>query len=136
MTEWLQLLLTTVLLIVGGGLMLIAAVGVVRLPDLLMRMHATTKAGTLGAALTVAAVAVHFAEAAVTARAAAIILFIVLTAPVAAHAIGRASYFAGVTLWRGTARDDLRGKYDADSHTLASGLEGEQDPDDQTPSAR
>ncbi|MFP4648706.1 MAG: monovalent cation/H(+) antiporter subunit G [Halorhodospira sp.] len=125
MTELLHTAVTLVLLLLGGALMLIAAIGAVRLPDLLTRMHATTKAGTLGAALTIAAVAVHFAEPAVTARAAAIILFIVLTAPVAAHAIGRASYFSGMTLWEGTVRDDLRDKYDPQTHTLHSGLQDE-----------
>lgn len=123
MTETVQELITATLLLLGGGLMLIAAIGVVRLPDLLTRMHATTKAGTLGAALTIAAVAVHFADAAVTARAVAIILFIVLTAPVAAHVIGRASYFACVSLWQGTVKDDLREHYDPESHVLYSGLE-------------
>jgi multicomponent Na+:H+ antiporter subunit G len=69
------------------------------MPDLLTRMHATTKAGALGAGLIMLAVAVHFAEAAVVARAVGVILFIMLTAPVAAHAIGRAGYFVGVPFW-------------------------------------
>lgn len=125
MSDTLQELITVALLLLGGLLMLIAAIGVVRLPDLLTRMHATTKAGTLGAALTIAAVAVHFAEASVTARAVAIILFIVLTAPVAAHVIGRAGYFVCVPLWRGTVRDDLRENYDPQSHVLHSGLPGD-----------
>ncbi len=124
MIEPLRELVTSVLVLLGGGLMLVAAIGAVRLPDLLTRMHATTKAGTLGATLSLAAVAVHFGDAAVTARAGAIILFIILTAPVAAHVIGRAGYFAGVSLWERTARDELRDRYDPESHTLYSGLEG------------
>ena len=120
MTEFLQELIASVLLMLGGGLMLIAAVGLYRLPDLLTRMHATTKAGALGAALIIAGVAVHFADASVTARAAAIIVFIVLTAPVAAHVIGRAGYFVGVPLWEGTIRDDLKDRYDPDTHILHS----------------
>ncbi len=123
MTETVQELLTAALLLLGGGLMLIAALGLYRLPDLLTRMHATTKAGALGAALTLAAVAVHFADGSVTARAVAAIIFIVLTAPVAAHVIGRAGYFVGVPLWDGTVRDELRHHYDPETHTLRSGLE-------------
>lgn len=122
MTDFLLELITAALLLLGGLLMLIAAIGLVRLPDLLTRMHATTKAGTLGAALTIAAAAVNFADAAVTARAIAIILFLILTAPVAAHAIGRAGYFVCAPLWRGTIKDELRDRYDAESHVLHSGL--------------
>ncbi|MBK1734357.1 Na+/H+ antiporter subunit G [Halorhodospira abdelmalekii] len=114
--------LTALMLLLGGGLMLIAAIGAVRLPDLPTRLHATTKAGALGAALTIAAVALHFACISVTARAAAVIVFIVLTAPVAAHLIGRAGYFVGVPLWEGTVKDELRDRYDPESHVLRSGL--------------
>ncbi len=127
MTEFLQELIASVLLLLGGGLMLIAAVGLYRLPDLLTRMHATTKAGALGAALIIAGVAVHFADASVTARAAAIIVFIVLTAPVAAHVIGRAGYFVGVPLWEGTVKDELRHHYDPETHVLRSGLEDREE---------
>jgi len=116
MTEF----LTGFLLIGGALLMLVAALGAVRMPDLPTRMHATTKAGALGGGLMVLAVAVYFAEAAVTARALAVVVFIILTAPVAAHIIGRAGYFVGVPLWEGTIRDDLKDRYDPDSHILHS----------------
>ncbi len=111
---------TSALLLIGGLLMLVAALGLVRMPDLLTRMHATTKAGALGGGLTVLAVAVHFGEAEIVARALAVMTFIVLTAPVAAHAIGRASYFVGVPLWEGTVKDELKGRYDAQNHQLHS----------------
>lgn len=103
-------------LVVGGGLFsLIAAIGVVRLPDILVRMHASTKAGTLGAGMILLAVAVFFREGDVSARVAAGIAFLVLTAPVAAHMIARASYFAGVPLWKETVLDELRDRYDRDA---------------------
>lgn len=127
MTEWLQEALTALLLLLGGGLMLLAGAGALRFPDLLTRMHATTKAGALGAALTVAAVAVYFADGSVTARAVAIIVFIVLTAPVAAHLIGRAGYFVGVPMWEGTVKDELKSHYDPETHELRSGLESRDD---------
>lgn len=99
--------------------MLVAAVGVIRMPDLPMRMHAATKAGTLGAGLILAAVAVLYGDLGVTMRAVATIVFLFLTAPVAAHMIGRAAYFVGIELWEGTRVDELRGRYDEESHTLA-----------------
>lgn len=116
MTEWIAALL----LLAGSLLMLLAALGAVRMPDLLMRMHATTKAGALGSGLIMLAVAVFFGSAEVWARVLAIIAFIMLTAPVAAQMIGRASYFVGVPLWGRILRDDLKGRYDQDHHTLES----------------
>ncbi|MDL4863308.1 monovalent cation/H(+) antiporter subunit G, partial [Halomonas elongata] len=95
MTEW----LVAGLALMGAVFMCLAALGIVRLPDLLTRMHATTKAATLGISLVMLGVAIHFAEEAVVARAFGIILFIMMTAPVAAHIIGRAGYFVGARLW-------------------------------------
>jgi len=86
--------------LVGAGtfFVLVAAFGVVRLSDVLMRMHASSKASTLGAICTLAAVAVWFGDFAVTARVALTCAFLLATAPVAAHAIARAAYRRGITL--------------------------------------
>jgi multicomponent Na+:H+ antiporter subunit G len=113
--------ISAVLMLFGGVFMLLAAVGVLRMPDLPTRMHATTKAGSLGAGLVLLSVAVYFGELSVTTRAIATLLFIVLTAPVAAHIICRAAYFTGVPLWKGMVRDELRGQYDAETGRLESG---------------
>ncbi|ODN67289.1 MULTISPECIES: monovalent cation/H(+) antiporter subunit G [Methylophaga] len=110
-------------LIFGAALMLLAAIGIIRLPDLPTRMHATTKSGALGTSLIMIGVAVYFADITVVTRVIAIIAFIILTAPVAAHVIGRAGYFVGVPLWEGTVKDDLQKNYDPETHSLSSGLE-------------
>ena len=75
--------------------MLLAAVGLVRLPDLFTRLHATTKAGTVGAWFMMLAVIYFFSEVVVVMRAVAILLFLALTAPVSAHMIGQAAYSRG-----------------------------------------
>lgn len=106
------------LLLVGASFLLLASVGVLRMPDLFMRMSAATKAGTLGIACMLLAVAVYFPGLGVTTRALAAIVFFLMTAPVAAHQIGRAAYFVGVPLWKGTIRDELRGLYDPRTHEL------------------
>lgn len=98
-----------VLLLLGSALSFLAALGLVRLPDLYTRMQAATKAGTLGIILLAAAVAAHFATTGVTARVLLIIFFVFLTAPVAAHVIARAAYATGVELWAGTRLDEWRG---------------------------
>ncbi|MCA8883292.1 MAG: monovalent cation/H(+) antiporter subunit G [Rhodobacteraceae bacterium] len=78
--------------VLGGGIFVfIAGLGILKLPDVLNRMHASTKAGTLGSALTLVAAALHFGNGGVTTKAVATILFLLLTAPIAAHMIGRAT---------------------------------------------
>ena len=87
------------LLVLAGGIFCFGAgLGVLRLPDVLIRMHASTKAGTVGPGLILTAVALAFGEGAVIARAAIAILFLLLTAPVAAHLIGRAAFRTGIRL--------------------------------------
>lgn len=116
-------LIVAVLMVLGGALMLLAAVGVARLPDVFMRMQAATKASALGAGLMVLAVAIFFGDLGTVMRAVLVIAFIFLTAPVSAHLIGRAAYFVGVPLWEGTVRDELRDHYDLRTHALKSETE-------------
>jgi multicomponent Na+:H+ antiporter subunit G len=80
-----------IFLLLGGFFALIAAIGVLRLPDVLTRMHASTKAGVLGSSLILIGSAIYLAETEVTARVIATILFLMLTSPIGAHMIGRAS---------------------------------------------
>ncbi len=80
-----------VCILIGAGFCLIAGLGILNLPDALNRMHASTKAGTVGSILTLSGAAFVFDDGAVTARSVATILFLLLTAPIAAHMIGRAT---------------------------------------------
>jgi multicomponent Na+:H+ antiporter subunit G len=100
-------LLAAALLVLGGIFMALGAVGLVRLPDVYMRMSASSKAATLGASLLLLGAAVHFGTVAVAGRAVVIVAFLFLTAPVAAHAIGRAGYRRKSPLWEGTIADEL-----------------------------
>mgnify|MGYP006275619875 FL=1 len=101
-------ILVSACLLIGGGFVLVAAIGLVRLPDLLMRMHAATKAGTLGAGLLLAAVAFSIPGDGVAVKAVATIVFLLLTAPIASHVIARSAYYAGdIKLWDKTHLDDL-----------------------------
>jgi multicomponent Na+:H+ antiporter subunit G len=123
MTEF----LVASMLLLGAGLILIGAIGAVRMPDLMLRMHATTKAGALGGGAIAIAGGLFFAEADVMVRALAILAFVILTAPIAAHVIGRAGYFVGVPFWDRTLKDELRDKLDTKEHVLYSGLEGDKE---------
>ncbi|WP_183800670.1 monovalent cation/H(+) antiporter subunit G [Mycoplana azooxidifex] len=101
-------LVVAVMLIGGGIFTLLAAVGVVRLPDVYTRMHAASKAGTVGSGLMLVAAGLHAGEFAVLARAFAGFFFFVLTAPVAAHLVAKAAHHAGYRLSRGATCDDMR----------------------------
>jgi multicomponent Na+:H+ antiporter subunit G len=103
--------ITSFLMISGSLFSLVAALGMLRLPDAIIRMHAATKAGTLGAGLILIAEAVFYQEIGITLRALAAIVFLLLTAPVAAHLIGRAAYYSGIKLWKKTWIDQLKDAY-------------------------
>jgi multicomponent Na+:H+ antiporter subunit G len=104
-------IITSFLLVSGSLFSLVAALGMLRLPDTIIRMHAATKAGTLGAGLILIAEAAFYQELGVTLRALAAITFLLLTAPVAAHLIGRAAYYSGIKLWKKTWIDQLKDVY-------------------------
>ncbi|MDU8944833.1 monovalent cation/H(+) antiporter subunit G [Ovoidimarina sediminis] len=91
--------LTAFLLILGGVFTVLAGVGIVKLPDVFIRMHAATKVGTLGSGLIMAGTAVHFGDVAVIIRCMLIVVFLLLTAPIGAHMIGRAALRIGVVPW-------------------------------------
>ena len=114
------------LLLIGSFLVLVAGIGVLRMPDLFLRMSATAKAGTLGTGLMVMAAAIYFNEFAIYTRALALIAFLISTAPVSTHMLGRAAYFDGVPLWEGTVQDDLRGHYELSTHQLKEDIDPEQ----------
>lgn len=96
----------------GALFMLLAGVGMVRFPDLFTRMSATSKAGSLGCGLLLLSAALAAPDLGVAARALAAVAFVLLTAPVASHRIGRAAYALGVPLWKGTVVDELRPAFD------------------------
>lgn len=79
-------------LVLGASFSLIAAIGVLRLPDLYTRMHAASKAGAVGGGLILLAVALMSFDTGIALRAIIGIVFLLLTTPVAAHLLARASY--------------------------------------------
>ncbi|WP_269581431.1 monovalent cation/H(+) antiporter subunit G [Roseibium sp. Sym1] len=88
-------IVTGVMLVVGASFALVASVGLIRLKDVYMRMHAASKAGTLGSGVMLLALAVHASDLAVVTRAIAGVVFFLLTAPISAHLLAKAAYAAG-----------------------------------------
>jgi multicomponent Na+:H+ antiporter subunit G len=98
--------ITGILAFIGATLVLLAAVGIVRMPDLFTRMQAATKASTLGLGCVLAAAAIALADSSTFVRAVSIGAFVMLTSPVSNHVIARAAYLTRVPLWSGTVVDE------------------------------
>jgi multicomponent Na+:H+ antiporter subunit G len=90
-------------LLVGGGFALVAGIGLVRLPEVFTRMHASTKAGTLGVSLIAAALALTTADVAVASKAIGCAVFLLATGPIGAHLVGRAAAGQAPPIRRGKA---------------------------------
>ncbi|MGR5170220.1 monovalent cation/H(+) antiporter subunit G [Vibrio owensii] len=89
-----------ILLCLGTLFTLIASLGILRMPDLYTRMHAATKAGTVGLASLLLAVVIAIPDITVISRVIGTMLFIFITAPVAAHLLGKATQESGYQIWR------------------------------------
>ena len=95
-----------VLMAVGCVFLLLGGLGIFRFPDVYNRLQAGTKCTTLGAVCTI--VGVGIAEPTWIFKAALIAGFILLTNPISAHALARASLKSGVQLWEKSVVDKRR----------------------------
>ena len=118
-------ILRNAFMVVGAAFLLLASLGIVRMPDLFSRMQAATKASTMGIGCIMLAAAFHFGDISMAARALATIGFFFLTSPVTAHLIARSSYFVGVPLWEHSVVDELRGRYNPLTHDLEGNTQRE-----------
>jgi len=105
----------SLMLIAGASFTLLAAVGLLRFKDLFARMHAATKPATLGLILILGGTALVMPQTGAVAKLVLVILLQFITAPVAAHLIGRAAFRAGAELKPGTNLDEpsrqVRGRH-------------------------
>lgn len=102
------LIVAAVATVIGAGFSLLAAVGLVRFPDLYTRMHASAKAGVVGVGFILLSLAIVSGEIAVILRAVLAILFLILTTPISAHLLARAAYRSGLRPADITKSDDLK----------------------------
>lgn len=98
------------LLLTGTFLMLLTGIGLIRFPDVLCRMHAAGKAGTLGVVLIVMAITVYFFGTVndVWMRGLLAMMFQFITTPAATHMLAQAAYLCDYSLTDRTAVDELR----------------------------
>lgn len=100
-------LLAACFLLAGAAFALVAAIGVVKFPDLYTRMHAATKAGAFGLSLMLIGLAIRWPQPRMLFMGAMIVLFFYLTAPVAAQMLSRAGYHRGAGADPRTGIDEL-----------------------------
>jgi len=105
---------------IGSLAILFASIGILRMPDFYLRLSVTVKAATMGVGFLLASAAIAFPDVSVTTKAIAIAFFLVLTAPVAAHMIGRTAYHTGIRTWKGTVMDELKEKKFSDDTKKAA----------------
>ena len=86
---------TAFLVLLGSLISLIAALGLLRLPDFLSRTHAASKAGTAGSGMLLAALLLQSDSPELWIKCLATLAFFVLTAPIAAHLLAKAGMKAG-----------------------------------------
>ncbi|MBE0660901.1 MAG: monovalent cation/H(+) antiporter subunit G [Bacteroidales bacterium] len=112
-------------LVLGTVFIFLGAIGLLKMPDVFLRMSASTIAATLGVSSILIALAIHFAEFGITVHVIGTNIFLFLTVPVGAHLMGRAAHKSKYKKWDKTVLDRLEGKYKKGSRSPESGLEEE-----------
>ncbi|MGD9015387.1 MAG: monovalent cation/H(+) antiporter subunit G [Candidatus Omnitrophota bacterium] len=98
-------LIAYIFIIIGLGFDFFGCLGLVRFPDVYNRLQAATKSVTLGTCSILFGLLIFKGFSAAGIKAFLCIIFIVLTSPVAAHALARGAHKAGVKLWEGSVCD-------------------------------
>jgi multicomponent Na+:H+ antiporter subunit G len=93
---WLVDIVSWVLLSLGGAFVFIGGIGALRMPNLYTRMHAASLTDTMGAMLVIAGIMLQSGASLATIKLAAILLFLLLTGPVASNTLASAALLAGV----------------------------------------
>jgi multicomponent Na+:H+ antiporter subunit G len=101
-------LLTALLILTGVVLMLTAAIGVVRLPDVLCRAHAVAKALTLGIFLMLLGLWLHLEQTAVGLKILLAIFFQLVTIPLSSHLIALLAFQKRLPRWKERPMADHR----------------------------
>ena len=95
-----------ILITVGILFDIFGCIGLVRFPDVYNRLQASTKCVTLGTILLLIGVALISGHGPTVAKAIVCAVFLLLTAPTAAHAIAKGAYASGVKLWEQSVVDE------------------------------
>lgn len=100
--------LSILFIVIGIAFDLFGSIGLVRMPDIYNRLQTSTKCVTLGTCSILFGVFVKFGFTAAGVKALLCIIFLLLTAPVAAHALARGAHASGIKLWENSVCDKYK----------------------------
>ncbi|WP_162051364.1 monovalent cation/H(+) antiporter subunit G [Pontibacter pamirensis] len=108
--DWnlLKEIISCVFILSGVMFMLVATIGLLRLPDFYIRMSAITKGSTLGLGLILFGLGIYFNQPSMLLKVLAVITFTFITAPVAAHVIGRTAVQNKIPFWKHTNLNEFK----------------------------
>lgn len=101
-------IISAIFIFVGALFMLISSIGMLRLPDFYIRNSASTKAVVLGVLLVLLGVGIHYNDIMIFIEIFAILFFIFLIAPLAAHIVSRAAVITNVKFWDKTDTEKVK----------------------------
>ncbi|HHE38412.1 MAG TPA: monovalent cation/H(+) antiporter subunit G [Candidatus Cloacimonetes bacterium] len=96
-----------IITLIGAFFLLLAALGLFRMPDVYNRMQAGTKATTMGTILFLIGLSISHIKCTCIPKIIILILFIIFTNPISSHALARAAHFMGIPLTKKTIKDSL-----------------------------
>lgn len=105
------------MIVIGSAFTFVAALGLIRLPDVYTRMHAASKAGTVGSGVVLIALGIESGDTGTLTRALAGVAFFLLTAPISAHLLAKASYAVGYRLSVLSVVDEMPNRGDRTNST-------------------
>ena|SRR5690554_518058 len=114
----------------GALFILIAALGVYRMPDFYTRLSVTVKAATIGVGCILGSAAFHFSDFAITTKVFAVIFFLLITSPVGAFLIARVAYMTGVKLWDKSIHDELKENIENKTNEKTKVIDRSEEPEE------
>ena len=87
-----QQIIASIFIIGGVFFFMVGTIGLIRMPDVFCRLHATTKCDTMGSGLSLLGVIIYYGLSIVSLKAFIILLFILVTSPTASHIIAKAAF--------------------------------------------
>ena len=102
-------------LIVGSLFVIVGGIGLLRLPDFYTRIHAASVTDTVGSWLVLIGLMLQAGLGLVTAKLILVLVFLVLTSPLASHALAKAAYLQGRAPWRAPGVDAREAQEDSGS---------------------